>query len=232
MGKEERIKQLAIDTLNKYLKKGWLEKANKKNPEFANAVSAIKEKDLFFGVEPSACFGYVSGNATAVGSKTEGGVESTYTISLDFKSETYLFVRKNGPAPISVVKMAQNYFPELSGLKVRHKEEAQHIAETCGKKMCREELNSLNYYIIKENRLNRYRLIEENEFSIPVRSINAEITVNGNKQSIHIGNWYFKNGDDYVDIYIDRIPATTKTMLIIAGVITAIILIILLIILF
>ena len=226
MDKEARIKQLAIKTLSRYLEKGWLEKARKKNPEFADAVSAIKEKDLFFGKEPSACFGYVSGNATAVGSKTEGNVESTYTLSLDFSSETHLFVKKNSSTPISVVKMAQSYFPELSGVKVRYKDEAQHIAETCGKKMCREELNSLNYYTIKENRLNRYRLIEEKEFSIPIKTINAEITVNEKKQNIHIGNWYYKDGDDYVDMYIDHIPATLKTKLIIAGIIAAVILIV------
>ena len=89
--------------------------------------------------------------------------------------------------------------------------------------------NDLNYSL-SEYRLNRYKLIEDEMFTIPMKTINAEIIVENKKKTVHIGNWYYKNGKEYVDIYISDIPATTKTKIIIAGIIAAVILIILLII--
>ena len=222
-------KDFIIDRLKAYLKSGWLDKAQRKNPEFANSIARITKDDLILGNEPMACFGQVDGNATAVGTQYENGGESTYTLSLNFSSDTYLFVDKKYSTLCSTVKMAQQYFPELRGVEVKYRYEAETVAEKAGKKFCRQYLNDLNYSL-SEYRLNRYKLIEDEMFTIPMKTINAEIIVENKKKTVHIGNWYYKNGKEYVDIYISDIPATTKTKIIIAGIIAAVILIILLII--
>lgn len=222
-------KDFIIERINAYLNSGWLDKAQRKNPEYANAISEITKDKLIIGTDPVVCYGRVDGNATAVGTKYEDGGESKYTISLNFSSDTCLFVDKKYNTLVSTVKMAQRYFPELRGIEVRYKLEAESIAEKAGKKSCRQYLSDLNYNL-SEYRLNRYNVVEDEMFTIPMKPISAEILVGNKNKTVHIGNVYYKDNKDYVDIYLDDAPATTKTKLIIAGVIAAIILILILII--
>lgn len=220
-------KNWILSCFKKAISKSWLEQAKKKNPAFAEAIENIKENDISYSDPLKACIGYVSGNATGVGSKTQNDVESTYTISLDFRSDTFLFGNNKDLSPVPLIEAAQNFFPELKKFEVKSCSEARYIAENCGKKMCVESLNSLNYFKITTNRLNKYSLITDDEFTLPMRQINAKINYEGKEKIIKIGYWYINEGE-FFKTDIDRIPATKKQKLIIFGICALIVLILIL----
>ena len=223
-------KAFIIQKLKKYLSSESANEITKKNPEFASALSLVTENDLSFSGEPVMCLGHVTGNSTAVGTKSDNYSDMTRTISMDFTSDTYLFIDKSTNTTASLARRATLLLNKYKGYDVKYEIEAEEIAEKVGKKFCRESLNDLNY-TLSEYRLNRYQLVTKNDFTLPVREIKADATLDGKKRKFTIGYWWIENGEEYVTIYFDNnsIPMSSKTKLIIGGICILCVLILLLV---
>lgn len=212
-------KKYIIEQLKKYINSEKIETVKKKNPNLASALSQITENDLSFSSEPVMCFGTVYGNSTAVGTKGDSYNDITRTISLDFNSDTYLFIDKRNNTTASLVRKAQILLNKYKNFDIKYKVEAAEIAEKVGKEFCKRSLNDLNF-TLSEYRLNRYELVEEDDFTLPVREIKAETYFEGKKRTVTIGYWWIENGEERTLIYFDNdnIPMSSKSKLIIAGI--------------
>ena len=177
------------------------------------------------------CFGTVHGNSTAVGTKADGYSDITRTVSMDFHSDTYLFVDKSNNTTASFVRKAQSLLKKYKDYDVKYKVEAEEIANKVGKAFCRESLNDLNF-TLSEYRLNRYELVEKNDFTLPIREIKANTFFENTKRTVTIGYWWIdNNGDERVLIYFDNdsVPMSGKNKLIIFGLIALAIIILILV---
>ena len=209
--------------LQKYMdQEGWLEKASKANPDFAIAIHSISAQDIHIKRGPVFMQGVVEGNATATGEKTYGDTTSRRTVSIDFSTEEYLFIGNNNTAPIDVCKRASKMYMGSSNA-VYKQCEAETLAEKYGKKICRRNLNDLDFSM-KEYRLNRYKLVETfKDYEVDYHPVYAHLKMRGGKEEDYlIGYCYRKNGQEYIDIDFN-VPLTAKQKFIIWGIIAAII---------
>ena len=211
-------KKFVIDQLHQYINSEKIEAVKKKNPEFASALSNITENNIYYGNEPVLCFGTVYGNSTAVGTQGDAYNEITRTISLDFNSNTYIFVDKNTNTTASFVRKAQHILKKYQNYEVKYMIEAEEIAKKVGKQLCKRDLNDLNFQL-SEYRLNRFELVEEDVITLPIREIKSEMFFENKKRTVTIGYIWENNGEEHVMIYFDNdsIPMMKKKKLIILG---------------
>jgi len=213
-------KNIIFSSLTQHVNNEWAEKALKKNPEYAKAISAITTADLIIGDPPTIRRGYVEGNSTAVGKSSNGDTVTTRTISISFSTDEYYFTEKYDAA------LAEFALGRLGTYcKCHTPAEAEHLATKYGKTECRNSLYDLNFSM-DEYRLNRYRLIyTEDPLTLPAYPIYANISVgNGKSQSVFLGYCYIKDGATYTHWNIP-IPMTAKKKWIIGGIIAAAVLI-------
>ena len=217
--------RLIIERFKNYLNSEKIAEVKKKNPEFVSALSNVTESDISFSSEPVMCFGNVFGNATAVGKKSDQYNETTRTISLDFNSDTFLFIDKSTNTTTDLVKKAQIVFPDINGYDVKYKCEAREIAEKTGKFFCKQSLGDLNFSL-SEFRVNRYKLETDNDFTLPIREICAKVLYENKPRTVRIGHWWIENDEEYIYIHLDNVPLTKKEKLIIAGICALVLLVI------
>lgn len=203
---EDRI----IEELQRYVAGGGLEKAKKRNARFAEIVEKATSDQIFYGEQPKFIEGYVYGNATAVGKKTEDNVECTRTVSIDFRSDTLLFISSKNEADIKTCKEAAKRFSYVSH-ECHTLAEADSIAERNGKRFCKEDLHSLNFFSMKEFRVNSYDVeFTSAPFYCPCVPIYIKhIEENQKEEWYHIG--YYEEHDQYDKIDIDVKAPITKT---------------------
>lgn len=221
------------EMLSKWIRQGWLNKAQKKNAVFARKIQALTARDISFGDNPEFFTAHMEGNCTAVGEKTYGDTKTQRTISFDFSTVIYLFLSPGNTAERKTCKDALKYINELKGYDKYHSiESSESLATQFGKQLARQNLSDLNFSM-DEFRLNRWHQQQRSEmYRPPIWPIYGQISKeNGKPQKVHLGYWYRNNGEDYVGFEID-VPMTKKGKWILAGVIGAAVLILMLILFF
>ena len=117
-------KNIIFSSLTQHVNNEWAEKALKKNPEYAKAISAITTADLIIGDPPTIRRGYVEGNSTAVGKSSNGDTVTTRTISISFSTDRLTAARCacahsciTSSIPLSViVPSVSTYFSLISNV--------------------------------------------------------------------------------------------------------------------
>ena len=210
-----------INALKKYLSKGWLEKAKKTNPEFAAAVQNMPADNVSFGPNPTIVAGYVKGGCTASGESTYESTTTKRTVSINFTTDTAVFMAKSNSASVDACKKAVKVFPEIKEYgSLRSLSECENMAEEHGRTLARNDLSDLDFSM-KEYRLNRYEFVPvTNVFKVDLWQIFGWVSVNGKIKQFSMGYWYEKDGEKVVDLDI-KVPLTGRQKLIIFGVIAA-----------
>lgn len=199
---------------------GWLEKAKKRNPEFAAKIENVNEDSITFGNAPTFVTGYVTGNSTAVGESTYGDTTTQRTISMDFDTSEYLFISNRNSAEKSVCKAAAKIF--YNGWSLHTIAESDLLAEKYGKGVCRQSLNDLNFNM-KEYRLNRYNFVATSDnFTPEFWPMFFNYKVEDKELCVPIGYCYSNGNNDSIDINIS-IPLTGRQKWIIFGAIAAVV---------
>ena len=217
------VQETVIDRLKAYIRQGWLDKAKKSNCEFAQQIENLTPSQISFGKKPVYFEGYIRGNCTAVGEKTQNDVTTTRTINLDFNTETYVFIGSEDNIKLS--KYAHKFF--FKNVSLNRIAEEGHLAEKCGRRLAKQNLYDLNFWSVKEYRLNRYSFVKTNQYDLPVWPIYATLS----DKQVFWGYWIDDNGSIKTDFDIS-IPLTKKQSLILAGVLGGIALAVILFIVF
>ncbi len=222
-------KEKVVSALKTYIAAdGWLERAKKKNPLFAEAIEHLGENDIYFGNAPTFIRGAVEGASTASGEKRFEDTHSQRTISIDFVTNERMFIADSNAADISVCRAAVKQICGHSDV-IYKKCEARSIAFDYGKSKCARDLYDLDYNM-KEYRLNRYKFVATGgEWSPEFFPIYTNLKDgNGKVHTLHLGYCYNVDGTDEIDIKIP-IPMTSKNKLIMLGAIAAVAMIVILI---
>jgi len=208
-----------ISRLQRYFTEdNWLDKAKKKNPNFASTIENLSAEKIHFGKQPTFVRGYVSGNSTASGESTYGDTTTRRTISMDFTTDEKLFISYSNKADDTTCQAAADYVLKgFTNRDIYHQSDARSIAEKHGKNVCNRSLLDLNFFM-KDYRLNRYDLhLTTNPFTVPIWPIYADITdENGKAYQKWIGYWYTKNNEDFIHLNIG-VPMTGKNKMILFG---------------
>lgn len=214
-------REIVIARLRAFIDAGGLKKARKNNPDFAETICSLKPEDIHFGSEPHFYEGYMHRSCTAMGEKRDGDYEMKRTVSLEFNTDTYVFV--GGQQDMKLCKYASKRF--LNSESLYKSDDEYRLAEKYGKKLAGQELSDLDYWM-KEYRLNRCSFVKTDTFTLPIWPIYAQVA----SQQIFLGYWYEENQKSYTDFKIS-VPLTKKQSRILFGIIGGIAIVILLLIL-
>ncbi|MBQ9121822.1 MAG: hypothetical protein IJY12_05640 [Clostridia bacterium] len=209
---------LILSHLKQYLGEGWSEKARRKNADFAAAVEALSANELTFGAQPTFVYGYVEGSSTASGEKEYGNTKSQRTISMEFSTNTCLFIDPDeNRASKETCKAAPKYLKNIPA-EIHSTAESESMANRYGKDLCRQSLWDLDYSM-KEYRLNRFHFRAASDpFKAPIWPIYGATLLKGKVKDTLLGYWIKEGGKDYIDIDI-HIPMTKTKKFLIFGVI-------------
>ena len=213
--------ECVLSRLKQYLANGWLEKAKKSNPEFATAVQEMTAQNISFGTNPVFVIGQVKGNCTASGESKYESTTTKRTISIDFTTESSVFIAKSNSASIDACKKAVKLFPEIAEQgALRNLSECKTLAEKHGKDLARNSLWDLNFSM-DEYRLNRFDFVPlSKEFEAELWPIFGQVMLNGKLKRFLMGYYYRQNGAMMTDLHID-VPLTGKQKLIVWGIVGA-----------
>lgn len=210
--------KIAFNSFKRYIEKGWLAEARKKNPEFARKIEAATADQIHFGKPPSFSKGYIYGNATASGKQSTESTEYTRTINMDLTTDEYTFLANNNAAEKSTCKAACKYLDYL-GDNYKNINDKYHLFESYARSQCRENLSRLNF-TMSEFRVNESKYVQtQPAFTCNFYPIYLDMVKdNGNEDKYLIG---YYDTDKELIYYELKIPMTAKNKLITAGIITA-----------
>lgn len=218
-------KETIIARLNDHFKNSdMFRKAQKKNPEFANALKNIKTTDISYTANPCFRIGYLEGNSTGVGEDST----TTRTLALDWTSKTYT-IGLSDNVPVKLQRYAASEFGYSNYI---HHTSCGSEAEDIGDELLKQDFSDLNFST-KETRLNRWNYVwTSDQFTLPYWGITADIVYKGKAKTILLGYYWEKDNDIWTCMDYD-VPMSTKKKLIITfsiiGAVVALVLAILII---
>ncbi len=128
---------------------------------------------------------------------------------MDFHTETYVFI--GSEKDIKLSKYAHKLF--YKNIPLNRISEEHHLAEKCGKTLAKQNLQDLNFWTIKEYRLNRSHFVKTGNYDLPVWPIYASLS----DRVVFLGYWIEDNGNVATEFNI-AVPMTKKQSLILAAV--------------
>lgn len=175
--------------------------ADKKTQALLAALRRVRAEMLMIGEEPTYFCARMECNSTGVGESYYEGTKTQRTVSLDYVTDTYLFI--DGDLNAGKGGLEIFYLKEGQTLSFYAKDAMERCATLEGFQRHSQSFRDLNFSLT-DHRLNRFTpIVTTDPFTYPIRPIVAFLSDKGEK--LLIGYVVEKDGEEYILIEPEEI---------------------------